>query len=71
LGVEGIWRSNWGSDSYETVYFIGFPDGTYEEISEDSPSDDRLEQFLKYVEEALDEELIKLYIEYRGRYSTL
>lgn len=71
LGVEGIWRSNWGSDSYETVYFIGFPDGTYEEILEDSSSDERLNEFIKVFEEVLLEDRIKLDIEYWGKYKTV
>lgn len=71
LGVEGIWRSDYGSDSYETVYFIGYPYGTCKESSQDYLSEGRLDEFLKYFEEALGEETIKMEIEYHGEYKTV
>ncbi|PSL02238.1 hypothetical protein CLV48_11020 [Cecembia rubra] len=71
LGIEGSYKSDFGSDGYEIAYFIGYPDGSVEETLEDSSNDERLEQFLRSLEESIDEETINLEIEYWGEYKTV
>lgn len=70
LGVEVGYKSDFGSQSHETAYFIGYPDGSVEENFEDSSFDERLDEFLRTLNEAIDGDTINLDIEYWGNYYT-